>query len=333
MQKILVTGSAGFIGYHLSSLLCQQNYQVVGIDSLNNYYDVNLKLNRINELRHQPLFSFRTINICDKTELDALFAAEKFDVVINLAAQAGVRNSIEKPYAYIDSNLIGFINILEACRNFPVKHLIFASSSSIYGNSDQIPFSEEHKTDAPVSLYAATKKANELMAHSYAHLYQIPTTGLRFFTVYGPWGRPDMAYFSFTKSIMEGKPINIYNNGNQMRDFTYIDDIVNAISALISKSPEASVPFNVFNIGNHRPVKLLDFITTLVSIIGVEVRKNYLPRQSGDVDATYADISRLNAMVGFSPKTDIREGLTKFVVWYRNYYSCESTPSTVLINN
>ena len=320
MQKILITGAAGFIGFHLSSHLCQMGYQVVGIDALNNYYDVSLKLDRLNELRNQPLFLFRTINICDKPELDALFATEKFDIVINLAAQAGVRHSIDKPYEYIDSNLIGFINILEACRHHPVKHLIFASSSSIYGNSDQIPFSEDQITDSPVSLYAATKKANELMAHSYAHLYNIPTTGLRFFTVYGPWGRPDMAYFSFTKSIVEGKPINVFNHGNQMRDFTYVDDIVEAIEALVTKAPYLNIPFRVFNIGNHQPVRLMDFITTLESIIGKKAHKIMLPCQSGDVNATYADVSRLSEMVGFKPKTNINEGLTHFVNWYKKYY-------------
>lgn len=320
MQKILITGAAGFIGFHLSSHLCQMGYQVVGIDALNNYYDVSLKLDRLNELRNQPLFLFRTINICDKPELDALFATEKFDIVINLAAQAGVRHSIDKPYEYIDSNLIGFINILEACRHHPVKHLIFASSSSIYGNSDQIPFSEDQITDSPVSLYAATKKANELMAHSYAHLYNIPTTGLRFFTVYGPWGRPDMAYFSFTKSIVEGKPINVFNHGNQMRDFTYVDDIVEAIEALVTKAPYLNIPFRVFNIGNHQPVRLMDFITTLENIIGKEAHKIMLPSQSGDVNATYADVSRLSEMVGFKPKTNINEGLTHFVNWYKKYY-------------
>lgn len=320
MQKILVTGAAGFIGYHLSSWLCKNGHQVMGIDSLNNYYDVNLKLDRINQLRRESHFSFRPVNICDKPELDALFAAQKFDVVINLAAQAGVRNSIEKPYAYIDSNLIGFINILEACRHNPVKHLIFASSSSIYGNSDRIPFSEDHITDAPVSLYAATKKANELMAHSYAHLYGIPTTGLRFFTVYGPWGRPDMAYFSFTKNIIEGTPINVYNHGNQMRDFTYVDDIVEAMGVLVSKAPEHNIPFRVCNIGNHQPVRLMDFINTLENIIGKEAKKIMLPRQSGDVDATYADVTKLTHLVGFQPKTDIEEGLSQFVNWYKKYY-------------
>lgn len=320
MQKILITGAAGFIGFHLSSHLCQMGYQVVGIDSLNNYYDVSLKLDRLNELRNQPLFLFRTINICDKPELDALFATEKFDIVINLAAQAGVRHSIDKPYEYIDSNLIGFINILEACRHHPVKHLIFASSSSIYGNSDQIPFSEDQITDSPVSLYAATKKANELMAHSYAHLYNIPTTGLRFFTVYGPWGRPDMAYFSFTKNIFEGKPIHIFNNGDQMRDFTYIADIANAIAALIDKAPNTSVPYNIFNIGNHQPVKLMDFIDTLETIIGRQANKVFMPRQSGDVDMTYADVSRLSNWVGFRPHTTIAQGLASFVTWYKTYY-------------
>jgi len=320
MQKILVTGAAGFIGFHLSRLLTFKGFEVVGIDTLNGYYDTKLKLDRLEILRTNSNFSFRTVSICDKDELDDLFKANKFDIVINLAAQAGVRYSVDKPYKYIDSNLIGFINVLEACRNNPVEHLIFASSSSVYGNVD-IPFSESQITDQPLSLYAATKKANELMAHSYAYLYNIPTTGLRFFTVYGPYGRPDMAYFSFTRRIIENEPIKVYNNGDLMRDFTYVDDIVEAISRLIDhKHFEQEIPFRIFNIGNNSPVKLLDFISVLENAIGKKAVKEFLPMQDGDVYATYADITNLQQAIGFKPSTPIEEGIGKFVRWYREYY-------------
>lgn len=320
MQKILVTGAAGFIGFHLSRLLTLKGFEVVGIDTLNGYYDTKLKLDRLEILRSHSNFSFRTVSICDKDELDDLFKANKFDIVINLAAQAGVRYSVDKPYKYIDSNLIGFINVLEACRNNPVEHLIFASSSSVYGNVD-IPFSENQITDQPLSLYAATKKANELMAHSYAYLYNIPTTGLRFFTVYGPYGRPDMAYFSFTRRIIENEPIKVYNNGDLMRDFTYVDDIVEAISRLIEhKNFHQEIPFRIFNIGNNSPVKLLDFISVLEKAIGKKAVKEYLPMQDGDVYATYADITNLQQAIGFKPSTPIEEGIGKFVSWYRDYY-------------
>jgi len=320
MQKILVTGAAGFIGFHLSRLLTLKGFEVVGIDTLNGYYDTKLKLDRLEILRAHSNFSFRTVSICDKDELDDLFKANKFDIVINLAAQAGVRYSVDKPYKYIDSNLIGFINVLEACRNNPVEHLIFASSSSVYGNVD-IPFSESQITDQPLSLYAATKKANELMAHSYAYLYNIPTTGLRFFTVYGPYGRPDMAYFSFTRRIIENEPIKVYNNGDLMRDFTYVDDIVEAISRLIDhKHFEQEIPFRIFNIGNNSPVKLLDFISVLENAIGKKAVKEFLPMQDGDVYATYADITNLQQAIGFKPSTPIEEGIGKFVRWYREYY-------------
>jgi len=320
MQKILVTGAAGFIGFHLSRLLTLKGFEVVGIDTLNGYYDTKLKLDRLEILCTNSNFSFRTVSICDKDELDDLFKANKFDIVINLAAQAGVRYSVDKPYKYIDSNLIGFINVLEACRNNPVEHLIFASSSSVYGNVD-IPFSESQITDEPLSLYAATKKANELMAHSYAYLYSIPTTGLRFFTVYGPYGRPDMAYFSFTRRIIENEPIKVYNNGDLMRDFTYIDDIVEAISRLIDhKQFDQEIPFRIFNIGNNSPVKLLDFISVLENAIGKKAVKEFLPMQDGDVYATYADITNLQQAIGFKPSTPIEEGIGKFVRWYREYY-------------
>lgn len=320
MDKILITGCAGFIGFHLSNELSKLNYNIIGIDTINTYYDVNLKLDRLQILKKHTNFHFQTISICDKDALDDLFKKEKFDYVINLAAQAGVRYSIEKPYKYIDSNLIGFINILEACRNFPVKHLIYASSSSVYGNSDQIPFSTEQKTDEPVSLYAATKKANEVMAHSYCNLYKIPASGLRFFTVYGPWGRPDMAYFSFTKSILEDKTIRIFNNGKMQRDFTYVDDITTAIGRLINVIPTGETPYKLYNIGNHHPVELSYFISTLEKLIGKEANKEYLPMQKGDVVATFAETSSLQKATGFYPNTPLEEGLKKFVDWYMEYY-------------
>ncbi|MCU4175103.1 NAD-dependent epimerase/dehydratase family protein [Carboxylicivirga sp. N1Y90] len=324
-MKILITGAAGFIGFHLSRLLASNGIEVVGIDSLNEYYPVRLKLDRLNELKQYKSFSFKTINICDKEALDVLFENERFSTVINLAAQAGVRYSIDKPYKYIDSNLIGFINVLEACRNNPVKHLIYASSSSVYGNSNDIPFSTNDRTDEPVSLYAATKKSNELMAHSYAHLYNIPITGLRFFTVYGPWGRPDMAYFSFTKKILKGDKIEVFNEGNMERDFTYIDDIVNAIEKLIDlpfdKNGEQEKPYRLFNIGNNKPVKLMDFISTLEKHIGKQAIKEFLPMQKGDVYRTYADISDLEERINFTPATSIDRGLKHFIDWYTKYYS------------
>lgn len=318
-NRILITGAAGFIGFHLARLLCKLNYNVVGIDTLNNYYDVNLKIDRLAELRKEPNFIFYSISICDKDDLDELFKQYAFDFVINLGAQAGVRYSIDKPYKYVDSNLIGFINVLEACRKYPVKHFIFASSSSVYGNNS-IPFSEGQTTDTPLSLYAATKKANELMAHSYAHLYNIHITGLRFFTVYGPWGRPDMAYFSFAKKIIEEKPIQIFNNGNLMRDFTYIDDIVEAISKLLLSEKVSDENFNVYNIGNNNPVRLMDFIETMEELIGKKAIKEYLPMQDGDVHSTYASIDKLKDSIGFRPDTSLKEGLKMFIDWYRLYY-------------
>ncbi len=321
MEKILITGCAGFIGFHLTKELSRQDYNIIGIDTVNSYYDVNLKLNRLQNLKNIDNFHFYTISICDKDSLDDLFKQENFDYVINLAAQAGVRYSIEKPYKYIDSNLIGFINILEACRNNPVKHLIYASSSSVYGNSTQIPFSTDQKTDEPVSLYAATKKANEVMAHSYSNLYKIPTSGLRFFTVYGPWGRPDMAYFSFTKNIFENKTIKIFNKGKMMRDFTYVDDITTAIAELIHVIPSNITPYKLYNIGNHQPVELSKFISTLEKLIGKEAKKEYLPMQKGDVVATYAETSELQNATGFFPDTSLEEGLKRFVQWYKSYYN------------
>ncbi|MCB9207177.1 MAG: NAD-dependent epimerase [Ignavibacteriales bacterium] len=341
-NKILITGSAGFIGYHLSKRLCDVGYSIYGIDNLNNYYDVNLKRARLERLKDfNPAqqdggqgFKFAKIDLTEKEKLFELFKVNNFNYVINLAAQAGVRYSIENPNAYIDSNIIGLINILEACRNFPVKHLIYASSSSVYGSNVKQPFSENDNVDHPVSLYAATKKSNELMAHSYSSLYNIPTTGLRFFTVYGPYGRPDMAYFSFTKDIIAGNSINVFNKGNLERDFTYIDDIVEGMIRLIDKAPitdsnwnkekaepaTSFAPYRIFNIGNNKPVKLMKFISVLEEVIGKKAKINYLPMQQGDVYSTYANISALNKLVGFEPKTSIEEGLKNFVDWYKSYY-------------
>jgi UDP-glucuronate 4-epimerase len=325
--NLLITGAAGFIGFHLSRYFCGEGHQVTGIDSLNDYYDPNLKRARLEQLMERPGFRFEAVDICDKPALDALFGTGNFDIVINLAAQAGVRYSIDKPYKYIDSNLIGFINVLEACRHYPVRHLIFASSSSVYGENKKIPFSTDDPTDKPVSLYAATKKANELMAYTYSHLYDIPTTGLRFFTAYGPWGRPDMAYFSFTRNIMEGKPIKLFNHGKMRRDFTYIDDMVRSINGLIThlgandyKWPASGDSFRVFNIGNHAPVELLEFVNILEDLIGRKAIVELYPMQDGDVPETYADIEPLKQLLGFSPDTSVRKGLGEFVKWYKTFY-------------
>jgi len=347
MKKVLVTGSAGFIGYHLSAKLISLGYQVSGLDSVNNYYDVALKEARINNLLQkskelaaddQLVFSFHRLDLVDKNSVLELFSNEQFDYVIHLAAQAGVRYSLENPQAYIDSNLVGFMNVLEACRTCPPRHLIFASSSSVYGLNSHVPFSENQNTDHPVSLYAATKKANEALAHSYAHLFNIPVTGLRFFTVYGPWGRPDMAYFNFTRRIFEGDTIEIFNNGNMKRDFTYIEDIVNGIVALLNKIPQgnslfdpmlpepssSSAPYRIFNIGNNDPVSLMEFITILENTIGIVAKKVFKPMQAGDVFATHADIDSLTDLVGFKPVTSLPIGLKYFVDWYRDYYKLHS---------
>lgn len=323
-KKILVTGTAGFIGFHLCQLLAKSGYQIIGIDSVNSYYSVDLKKARLAILEKIENVRFIQMNLCEKSSIDHLFKEEKFDIVINLAAQAGVRYSIDHPYEYIESNIVGFMNILEACRNNPVQHLIYASSSSVYGNTKEIPFSVENKTDEPVSLYAATKKSNELMAHSYAALYGIPCTGLRFFTVYGPWGRPDMAYFSFSNKITKGQTIQVYNNGDLERDFTYIDDITAAIERLIDvpfeTEKEKQVPARVFNIGNNQPVRLMEFIETLERHLGTEALKEFLPMQKGDVYRTYADITDLEKRINFKPHTSLDEGLGKFVEWYKGYY-------------
>ncbi len=334
MRNILVTGAAGFIGFHLCQYLLSRNEQVFGIDDLNNYYDVNLKLARLAQLQKQPNFQFQKINLADTEEIAKLFTQTQFDVVVNLAAQAGVRYSLENPHAYINSNLIGFTNILEGCRHSQVKHLVFASSSSVYGANTKMPFSVHDNVDHPISLYAATKKANELLAHTYSHLYKLPTTGLRFFTVYGPWGRPDMALFMFTKAILAGQPINVFNHGKMQRDFTYIDDIVEGVAKVMDKLPQpnptwsgnqpdpgtSNAPYRMYNIGNNQPVELMYFIKVLEDCLGKEAQKNMLPMQLGDVPATYADIDDLYADVGFKPNTQIEVGIERFVAWYKDYY-------------
>lgn len=334
MAKILLTGAAGFIGFHLSKRLLARGDQVIGLDNLNDYYDVSLKQARLAQLENLPGFSFVRQGLEEREALHRLFAAEGFDTVINLAAQAGVRYSLTNPYAYIDSNVCGFINILEGCRHHGVKHLVYASSSSVYGANTAMPFSIHHNVDHPVSLYAATKKANELMAHTYSSLYGIPTTGLRFFTVYGPWGRPDMALFLFTKAILEGKSIDVFNHGKMKRDFTYIDDIVEGLVRVTDNIPAANpewsgdspdpgtsyAPYRIYNIGNNSPVELMHFIETLERCLGKTAIKNLLPLQAGDVPATYADVDDLMHDVGFKPATNIETGISRFVEWYRKFY-------------
>ena len=332
-MKFLVTGAAGFIGFHACKRLLEAGHEVVGIDNMNDYYDVNLKQSRL-DLLQSPLFSFHKIDLADREGMAQLFASEKFNRVIHLAAQAGVRYSLENPFAYADSNLIGYLNILEGCRHNKVEHLLYASSSSVYGLNRKMPFSTDDSVDHPVSLYAATKKANELMAHTYSHLYGIPTTGLRFFTVYGPWGRPDMALFKFTKAMLEGKSIDVYNYGKMKRDFTYIDDIVEAIVRMQDIIPQpnpewtvetgspadSSAPYRVYNIGNSSPVELMDYITALEEALGMKAEKNMMPIQPGDVLETSADTKPLYDMVGFRPQTTVRQGVKDFVDWYKAYY-------------
>lgn len=334
MTKVLITGAAGFIGFHLSKKLTENGSDVTGVDSLNDYYDVKLKQSRLKVLQATSGFQFVQTDLIDKKEIDALFEKRAFEVVINLAAQAGVRYSITNPYAYLDSNLIGFLNVLEACRHFKPKHLIYASSSSVYGANKKMPFSVHDNVDHPLSLYAASKKANELMAHTYSNLYQLPTTGLRFFTVYGPFGRPDMALFLFTKAILEDKPIDVYNFGKMKRDFTYVDDIVEGIVKLIPKIPAGNknwtglrpdpatslAPYRLYNIGNNKPIELLRFIEVLEEKLKKKAIKNFLPLQEGDVEETFADITDLQNETGFTPSTSIEEGIEKFVNWYREYY-------------
>jgi UDP-glucuronate 4-epimerase len=348
-MKILVTGSAGFIGFHLIKKLVAENHEIVGLDCVNEYYDVNLKFGRLSESGIDPKaieinkvvpsaihknYSFIKLFLEDKEHLFDLFKREKFDKVINLAAQAGVRYSLTNPHTYIDSNIYGFLNILEACRYHQVKHLIYASSSSVYGLNEKMPFSTLQNVDHPISLYAATKKSNELMAHAYSYLFNLPTTGLRFFTVYGPWGRPDMALFLFTKAILEDQPINLFNHGDMLRDFTYVDDIVNGIDRMKDKSPvpdeswsgmepdpsRSKAPYQIYNIGNNHPVKLLDFIAALELTLGKKALKNLLPMQPGDVPATYANVDRLMRDFNYKPCIGYKKGIRLFVEWYRSYY-------------
>jgi UDP-glucuronate 4-epimerase len=338
-MKVLITGAAGFIGLHVAQRLLARGDTVVGIDNLNAYYDPALKTARLALLEGAPGFRFERLDVADGPALQALFAREGFDRVVHLAAQAGVRYSIQNPLAYGEANLAGFLNVLEACRRHPVAHLVYASSSSVYGGNAKMPFSEADSVDHPVSLYAATKKANELMAHTYSHLYAIPTTGLRFFTVYGPWGRPDMAYFSFTRDILAGRPIAVYNGGRMMRDFTYIDDIVDGVVAVLDKpaTPDAAfdpmaphpgrsrAPYRVFNIGNQDPVQLGEFIATIERALGIEAIKDDQPMQPGDVVATHADVSALAAWTGVAPRTPLAVGIGRFVEWYRGYHAARAS--------
>lgn len=334
MKKYLVTGSAGFIGFHLSCKLLERGDQVIGIDNLNDYYDPTLKQARLDLLTGRPGFSFHKLDLTDRDGLYDLFRREQPEVVVNLAAQAGVRYSLTNPHAYVESNLVGFVNILEACRHNNTSHLVYASSSSVYGSNKTMPFSIHHSVDHPVSLYAASKKANELMAHTYSHLYGLPTTGLRFFTVYGPWGRPDMALFLFTKAILERRPIDVFNFGKMRRDFTYVDDIVEGVIRVSDNVPRAnpdwsgdeadpgssSAPYKLYNIGNNEPVELMYMIETLEKCLGMTAEKNLMPIQPGDVPATYADVDDLIRDVGFSPNTPIEQGIENFVTWYREFY-------------
>lgn len=319
-MKLLVTGAAGFIGFHVCKALLSRGDDVVGIDNLNNYYDISLKESRLNQLQLEKRFSFRKINIEDRSEIEKTFSEGSFDRVIHLAAQAGVRYSLENPYAYIDSNIIGFLNILEACRHNNMQHLVYASSSSVYGANEKTPFSVEDKVVKPVSLYGATKASNELMAYSYNHLYKTPMTGLRFFTVYGPWGRPDMAYFKFTKNIINDDSIDVFNNGNHARDFTYIDDIVAGVVNSVDRHIDEENDCKVYNLGNNKPVELMQFIQTLENIIGKKAKLNMLPMQNGDVEKTYADIIVSMNELNYSPNTNIENGLARFVEWFREYY-------------
>ena len=353
-MKILVSGTAGFIGYHLANVLAKRGDEVVGVDNINDYYDVNLKFDRLkdsgfekekieyNKLissKKYPNYKFIKLNLEDRENLEKLFKEEKFDKVCNLAAQAGVRYSLTNPYAYVDSNIVGFVNLLECCRHNGIEHLAYASSSSVYGLNESQPFSTHDNVDHPISLYAASKKSNELMAHTYSHLFKIPTTGLRFFTVYGPWGRPDMALFLFTKAILEDRAIDVYNYGDMQRDFTYIDDIVEGVVRVIDNPPKGNLnwsgknpdpsssraPYKIYNIGNNAPVGLMDFIEEIEKKIGKKAKKNFLPLQPGDVKSTYADVSDLIEDLGYKPQTPIREGISNFIDWYLDYYKIKES--------
>ncbi len=341
-MKILVTGCAGFIGMYVCERLLAQGDEVVGIDNLNNYYDVSLKEARLARLTPHANFTFHKLDIADRCAMTALFEREKPQRVVHLAAQAGVRYSLKNPHAYVDSNLVGFVNMLEGCRHAKVEHLVYASSSSVYGGNTRLPFSEHDNVDHPVSLYAATKKANELMAHTYSHLYDLPTTGLRFFTVYGPWGRPDMSPILFASAISAGKPIDVFNHGKMQRDFTYIDDIVEGVLRVLDKASASNAgfdkanpdpanswaPYRIFNIGNHQPVELMTFIETLETALGKVAQKNFLPMQNGDVAATHADTQALRDLTGFAPATSLSDGVGKFVTWFRQYYEQHSKASS-----
>jgi UDP-glucuronate 4-epimerase len=334
-KNVLVTGAAGFIGFHLSQRLLEGATHVVGLDNLNPYYSVKLKEDRLAQLEGHPRFSFARLDLADRARMERLFSENRFDVVVHLAAQAGVRYSLQNPQAYIDANIVGFMNVLEGCRHHGVRHLVFASSSSVYGANTKMPFSVHHNVDHPVSLYAATKKANELMAHTYSHLYGLACTGLRFFTVYGPWGRPDMALFLFTDAILNGRPIQVFNHGRMQRDFTYIDDIVEGVVRVMERLPASNpawsgdrpdpgssyAPYKIYNIGNNQPVELDRFIETIEAVLGRQARKEYLAMQPGDVPATYADVDDLAADVGFKPATPLRTGIERFIAWYQAYYS------------
>lgn len=333
-MKILVTGAAGFIGYHLSRRLLQNDHVVTGLDNLNDYYDVQLKKERLKQLEPFNKFSFVQLDLADREGMRRLFEKSRFDIVVNLAAQAGVRYSLENPHSYVDSNLVGFVNILEGCRHTKVSHLVYASSSSVYGLNTSMPFSVHDNVDHPISLYAASKKSNELMAHTYSYLYGLPTTGLRFFTVYGPWGRPDMALFLFTEAINEGRPIKVFNHGKMKRDFTYIDDIIEGVVRVMDVIPEPNVswssdnpdpgtspaPYRIYNIGNSNSVELMTFIEAIETALGKKAQKELLPLQPGDVPETFADVESLDQAVGFKPDTSIQTGIQRFIDWYRNYY-------------
>jgi UDP-glucuronate 4-epimerase len=333
-HKVLVTGAAGFIGFHLCRRLLDKGYTVVGIDNMNPYYDVHLKESRLVQLKAHDRFTFEKLDIADLKSLQTLFSRESFEVVVNLAAQAGVRYSLENPHAYVEANVVGFVNLLECCRHHQIKHFVFASSSSVYGANTKMPFSVHHNVDHPVSLYAASKKSNELMAHTYSHLFDLACTGLRFFTVYGPWGRPDMALFLFADAIFKDKPIKVFNHGKMLRDFTYIDDIVEGVVRVMWQMPEANpswssdapdpgtsyVRYKIYNIGNNQPVELTTFIETIENVIGKKAQKNFMGLQAGDVPATYADIDDLIQDVGFKPSTPLETGIRNFIAWYRDYY-------------